>query len=134
MSTGGGPAAGAREVQVDSSESRVGYPAFFPPRWAPVASGIICLLALADSAYLTYAHYTAAKIFACSTSGFVNCSAVTTGPYSEIIDIPVAVLGLAWSFGMLMLCSPPAWRASVWEAPGWRSIAPWVSRLRLAGS
>ncbi len=107
-----------------------------PPRWAPPASFAICLLALADSAYLTYAHYTAARIFACpiSSHSFVNCAAVTTGPYSKVFGVLVAVLGLVWSAAMLALCSPPAWRAPQWRAERWRALAPWAGRLRLVGS
>jgi len=106
------------------------------PRWVPPASFAICLLALADSAYLTYAHYAAAKIFACpiSSHSFVNCASVTTGPYSQILGVPVAVLGLLWSTGMAVLCCPPAWRAPLWQAERWARLAPWVPRVRLAGS
>ncbi len=85
---------------------------------------VICAIALADSAYLTWIHYTNPAGLACSTSGFVNCTAVTTSIYSHPFGIPVAVAGLAWSFVMLLLCSPQGWRAS----------ARWVSPVRLAGS
>jgi uncharacterized membrane protein len=106
------------------------------PRWAALASTVICVLAFADSAYLTYAHYVGPRALYCSYNpkSFVDCSAVTTGPYSEVFGIPVAVLGLAWSAGMLVLCSPWAWRAPLWEGPAWRRWAPWVGRLRLLGS
>ncbi|MGC8625944.1 MAG: vitamin K epoxide reductase family protein [Acidimicrobiales bacterium] len=106
------------------------------PRWVPPTSFAICLLALADSAYLTYAHYAAAKIFACpiSSHSFVNCASVTTGPYSSILGVPVAVLGLLWSTGMAVLCCPFAWRAQQWRAERWARLAPWVGRVRLAGS
>ena len=49
---------------------------------------------------------------------------MTTSIYSHPFGIPVAVAGLAWSFVMLLLCSPQGWRAS----------ARWVSPVRLAGS
>ena len=90
----------------------------------PITSTIICVIALADAAYLTYIHYTNPAGLACSTRGFINCTAVTTSIYSHPFGIPVAVAGLVWSFGMLLLCSP-------W---GWRASSRWVSPLRLAGS
>ena len=99
-------------------------PAIIPSRWVPFASTLICVLAVLDSSYLTYAHFTSATILACSTKGFVNCALVTTSVYSHFLGLPVSVLGLAWSIGMLVLCNPWAWRA----------VSPWVGRIRLLGS
>ena len=126
---GGGPSADGGEA--DDSDLAV-----VAPRWAVVASPLICLLALADSAYLTYAHFTTPAVLFCSANpnSFVDCSAVTTGPYSYAFGIPVAVEGVAWCVGMLLLCSPWAWRAPLWQSARWRSVAPWVGRLRLTGS
>lgn len=98
-------------------------PALVPPRWAPIASTVICLLAFADSAYLAFIHYTNPAGLFCSTKGFINCTAVTTSVYSHPFGIPVVVPGLIWSFAMLVLCSP-------W---GWRSSSRWASPLRFAG-
>ena len=97
-----------------------------PPRWAAPLSGTLCMLALADTAYLTYAHFTTATVLACPSNpkGFVDCAAVTTSSYSHPFGIPVVIPGLIWCAAMLVLCSPPAWRA----------VSPWASRLRLAGS
>lgn len=111
-------------VDTDPPGSAPKRPALVPPGWVPITSTIICVIALADSAYLTYIHYTNPGGLHCSTSGFINCTAVTTSIYSHPFGIPVAVAGLAWSFVMLLLCSPQAWRAS----------ARWVSPVRLAGS
>lgn len=100
-------------------------PALVPPRWVPPVSTIICALALVDSAYLAWLHFFHTKsVPYCTTGGLVNCEAVTTSIYSRFLGLPVSALGLAWSVGMLVLCSPPAWRAS----------SPWVGRLRLLGS
>jgi uncharacterized membrane protein len=99
-----------------------------PPSWVPWASSAICALAFADSAYLTYAHYTSASALVCSTKGFVNCAAVTTSAYSHPLGIPVAVAGLAWCFVMGVLCSPWGWRSA--QVRWW----PWVGRLRAAGA
>jgi uncharacterized membrane protein len=82
------------------------------PRWVSPASMIITVLAVADSAYLTYAHFTTPKVLICSTKGFIDCAAVTTSSYSHPFGIPVAVAGLLWSVAMLVLCTPRAWRAA----------------------
>jgi len=95
-----------------------------PPHWAPTASMVISVLAAASSAYLTYSHFTATKLLACPTKGFVDCAAVTNSPYSHPFGIPVAPAGLGWSLVMLVLCTPWAWRAS----------SPWLRRGRLAGT
>ncbi len=112
------------ERNADSQYADLPRPYLVPPRWAPVTTTILCLIALADSAYLTYIHYTNPTGLACSTKGFINCTAVTTSIYSHPFGVPVAVAGLIWSAAMLVLCSP-------W---GWRAVSPWVSRLRLAGA
>jgi uncharacterized membrane protein len=41
-----------------------------------------------------------------------NCEKVTQSPQSEILGIPVAMLGLAFFVPMLLLCLPPAWRSA----------------------
>ncbi len=133
----GRPGRPAQETAAEGpGETQDGGPVLLAPRWAVFTSFALCLLALADSAYLTYTHYAAARIFACPVNphSFVDCAAVTTGPYSKAFGIPVAVLGLAWSAAMLVLCSPPAWRAPLWQAPRWRGLAPWAGRARLVGS
>ena len=100
------------------------HPYLVPPGWVPVTTTVLCLIALADSAYLTFIHYTNPTGLACSTKGFINCTAVTTSIYSHPFGVPIAVAGLIWSAALLVLCSPWAWRA----------VSPWFSRLRLAGS
>jgi uncharacterized membrane protein len=95
-----------------------------PPGWVPITSTVLCVLAFLDSADLTYAHYSTAKVLFCPSNGYINCGLVTTSVYSHPFGIPIAPVGLAWSAAMLALCSPWAWRAA----------SPWVSRARLAGS
>ncbi len=95
-----------------------------PPRWVAPASMIITVLAMADSAYLTYADFTTPKVLICSTKGFMDCAAVTTSSYSHPFGIPVAPVGLVWSVAMLALCTPWAWRAA----------SPWLRWVRLAGT
>jgi len=120
----GNPPPGVPEEPEDLDGGR----AVVPPRWVPLTTSVICALALVDSAYLTYTHYSATSPLACPTHGFIDCGLVTTSSYSHPFGIPVAVAGLAWSIVMLGLCSPWAWRV---RRPPW---VPWVSRARLAGS
>jgi uncharacterized membrane protein len=82
----------------------------------------LCLVGLAVSGYLTFEHYSASTTLACPESATINCVKVTSSSYSELVGIPVALLGLLFFLGLTPLCLPVAWRAA----------SPWPSRLRLA--
>ena len=63
------------------------------------------------SAYLTYTHFTDAPILGCSESSFVNCTSVTTSSQATLFGfLPVALAGLAFFVGMLVLSLPAVWR------------------------
>jgi uncharacterized membrane protein len=110
--------------EVDGRPREDRRPALLVPGWVPVASTVICLLAVADAGYLTYVHFFTKKFpFCVMGGGLINCGAVTTSIYSKFLGMPVSLLGLLWAVGMLVLCSPPAWKAS----------SPWVGRVRLLG-
>jgi uncharacterized membrane protein len=94
-----------------------------PTRWAPLTSTVLCLLGLGASVYLTFEHFSSSTSFVCPESATVNCVKVTTSSYSELLGVPVAVLGLLFFIGLTPLCLPVAWRAA----------SPWPGRLRLAG-
>ncbi|MGH9069897.1 MAG: vitamin K epoxide reductase family protein [Acidimicrobiales bacterium] len=96
-------------------------------RWLPLTATGIAVLGIADGVYLTVAHFTTAAILACSGTGFVNCAKVTTSAQSEIVGIPVAVLGLAYFVAMTVLNLPQCWRAE-------GDLGAWLARLRLAGA
>jgi uncharacterized membrane protein len=115
-------AAPAPPTGPDLDEDREPFPA--TPRWPPVAGLVICVLGLADSAYLTYAHYTSAANLACSTKGFIDCAAVTTSSYSHILGFPVSVLGLVYFAFMTPLMLPVAWRSRL----------RWLRLVRVAAS
>ncbi|GAA0589479.1 vitamin K epoxide reductase family protein [Kribbella sandramycini] len=83
----------------------------------------LSVLGVVVSAYLTYEHFTAGTTLACPETGVVNCMKVTSSKYSELLGIPVAVLGLLFFVGMTALSLPALWRTP----------SPWPSRLRLAG-
>jgi len=79
-------------------------------RWQPVATLLLSLFGLGVSIYLTVTHFDKVALV-CSDSGTINCAKVTTSPQSEIVGIPVAMLGLAFFVPMIALCLPAAWRA-----------------------
>jgi uncharacterized membrane protein len=61
-------------------------------------------LGLVISAYLTATHYFAEQVpLACSTGGIVDCEQVTNSAESMVGPLPVAVLGLVWFAGFLLL-------------------------------
>ncbi len=74
---------------------------------------IFSLLGLADSIYLTIAHYTAPTILACPESKFINCAKVTTSQYANVHGIPIVFLGLIFFVVMIGLQSPMAWKSSL---------------------
>jgi len=79
-----------------------------PPRWVPWVALLLSLLGLADSAYLTVTHYSHTVLF-CPSSGFVNCTAVTTSAESKLLGIPVALLGLLFFVAMTIINLPALW-------------------------
>jgi uncharacterized membrane protein len=87
-----------------------------------VSSLALSLAGLAVSAYLTYEHYSASATLACPDTGAINCVKVTSSSYSELLGIPVALLGLLYFVGVTALCLPQAWRRQ----------EPWVFWVRLA--
>ncbi|MHB1987602.1 MAG: vitamin K epoxide reductase family protein [Acidimicrobiales bacterium] len=95
-------------------------------RWRPIATTVVCLVGLGLACFLTYGHYfdQGAITNSCplgSSSGEINCGAVTTSPESIIFGLPVALYGLAYFAVMLAMCVPRAWR----------STSRWLARARL---
>ncbi|MFC6707714.1 vitamin K epoxide reductase family protein [Flexivirga alba] len=80
------------------------------PRWLAPTTLVLSVLGLADSAYLTFEHYSGSTSLACSDSGTVDCAKVTTSQWSSIAGVPVALLGLLFFVGMTVLCLPQVWR------------------------
>jgi uncharacterized membrane protein len=74
---------------------------------------VLSLLGLADSTYLTIAHFQQSILnTTCSTSGAVNCLKVTTSPQSHVFGIPVAILGLAFYVVFTVINLPALWKTS----------------------
>jgi uncharacterized membrane protein len=82
------------------------------PTWRIALSGVLSLLGLGLSTYLTVAHFVGVGILECAGNGVVDCAKVTTSAQSYVFGIPVAVLGLGYWVVMTALNSPWAWRAA----------------------
>ncbi len=82
------------------------------PRWAVVASGLLSLVGLGISTYLTIAHFVGVQALACNANSIVNCEVVTTSAQSTLLGIPVAILGLCYFVVAVPFYSPWAWRSS----------------------
>lgn len=94
--------------------------------WRPITALVLSILGLADSAYLTYEHFTGNHSLVCSSNSVVNCEKVTEGSWSYIhlhfVQIPVALLGLVFFVAMLALNLPAMWRSTL----------EWIAWVRLA--
>ena len=80
------------------------------PGWVPPSSLALALAGLAVSVYLTIEHYTAGTTLACPENATVNCVKVTTSRYSQVLGVPVAVLGVVFFVVAAALCLPRVWR------------------------
>lgn len=99
-------------------------PTSVPPRWAAPTSLALVALGLVVSAFLSYESLTAAKVLACPVGSTIDCSKVTSSPWSKLMGVPVSYLGLLFFVGMAVLCTKAAWERG----------APWVQQLRLVGA
>ncbi len=91
------------------------------PPWAVIVTFLLSLIGLGISVYLSIAHFDK-QILACSSTGLVNCQAVTSSPQSYAFGVPVAFLGVVNFVVMSVLNSP-------W---GWRVKNYWVHVVRFA--
>jgi uncharacterized membrane protein len=80
-------------------------------RWQPLATLVLSIAGLGIATYLTITHFDKVALV-CSDTGSINCAKVTTSPQSEIVGIPVAMLGLVFFIPMIALCLPAAWRSA----------------------
>jgi uncharacterized membrane protein len=79
-------------------------------KWISFLGLIFSTLGIADTVYLTITHYSTTITLACPDTGFINCQKVTTSSYSEILGVPVALLGLLFFVAMLIVQTPWSWR------------------------
>jgi uncharacterized membrane protein len=82
------------------------------PSWAIGVTWALATVGLGISIYLTIVHFDTSIRLACSETGAINCTRVTTSGESYFLGIPVAVLGLFQYVAMVGLCSPWAWRSA----------------------
>jgi uncharacterized membrane protein len=101
-------------------------------RWAPPITFVLSLAGLGASIYLTYTHFHPAALI-CHASSHINCAEVTTSSQSEIFNhIPVAIAGLAFYAGMVVLMSPWVWRIAD-PRIGWLRLAAVVTGIGMVG-
>jgi len=81
------------------------------PNWVPRSSLAVCIAGLVIAGYLTLEHFTGATTFACPQIGTINCVKVTTSSYSNMVGVPVALLGLLYFGALTLMCLPAAWRS-----------------------
>jgi uncharacterized membrane protein len=82
------------------------------PSFAILTGLVLCVAGLAVSGYLTIEHFDHAVTLACPETGRINCQKVTTSQYSEVLGIPVALLGLGYFAVTAALMTPAAWRST----------------------
>ncbi len=99
-----------------------------PTGWVGLVAFALSLLGVGISTYMTIAHFTEAAILACSGTGELSCTAVTTSPQSWFFGVPVVLWGLGFFVVMAILTSPPLWRRST------RSLALIRTLLVLVGT
>ncbi len=80
-------------------------------RWQPLTTLALSVIGLGVATYLTVTHFDKHAL-ACVSNATFSCEKVTTSPQSEILGIPVAMLGLAFFVPMIALCLPAAWRTT----------------------
>jgi len=95
-------------------------------RWAVATTFLLSLVGLGISIYLTITHFRP-MLLVCSSTGTIDCAAVTTSAQSSFLGVPVAILGLANFVVMSVLNSPWGWRARAY----WIHVARFV--LAIAG-
>jgi uncharacterized membrane protein len=85
----------------------------------------LALIALIVSGHLTVDHYSSTSDVACSASGLMDCGLVTSSPQSEILGVPVALLGVGWALAMLVLSVPRLWYSDRRPVRTVRAVLAW---------
>lgn len=70
------------------------------PRWILVSFLALGFLGFIDTSYLTVSHYTGSEL-SCTLTG--GCGEVTGSEYSTIFGVPLALLGLLYYLGIVIL-------------------------------
>ncbi|WP_067833150.1 vitamin K epoxide reductase family protein [Actinomadura kijaniata] len=80
------------------------------PRWFTLPAWVLTLAGLGISVYLTVAHYNKGAMV-CTTSSTIDCHSVTNSDYSDLLGIPLPLLGLGFFVAFAVLITPPALRS-----------------------
>lgn len=80
-------------------------------RFIPLSTLVLSVFGVVVSVYLTIDHFSAETTLLCPANATLNCAKVTESAQSKFLGIPVAVLGLAFFIGMVILTLPAMWRA-----------------------
>ena len=80
---------------------------------------VLSVIGVIGSAYSTYEHYqlisdSSSGSF-CDISAEVSCSAVNSSPYSEVMGIPTALIGLVWFIILVILCYGVELKHKFWK-------------------
>lgn len=93
------------------------------PRWPAWSGSVLSVIGFGLAGYLTFEHFTSSSSLSCPAGGgIINCFKVTTSIYSEILGVPVAVLGLVFFAVMIGLQLPRTWRSDL-RALTWARVA-----------
>lgn len=80
------------------------------PLWFMVPAWALTLAGLGISVYMTITHFNQG-VLVCSSNSKVDCHAVTTSEYGELLGIPLGILGIAFFVGFAILITPFALRS-----------------------
>ena len=64
---------------------------------------MLLILGIIDSIYLTIVHFHPGALFCPSIAGVINCHNVLTSAFSDVLGIPLAILGLVWFLVMMFI-------------------------------
>ncbi len=81
------------------------------PTWAIATTFVLSLIGLGLSTYLTITHFEPHLLVCPPIATIIDCQKVTTSAQSNILGIPVAILGLGNYVVMTALNSPWAWHS-----------------------
>ncbi|MEI6494946.1 MAG: vitamin K epoxide reductase family protein [bacterium] len=92
--------------------------------WLVAIFLVLSFIGFADASFLTISHYTT-KSVPCVISSF-DCNKVTSGPYSTILGIPVALFGVGYYLILFVMTLAYLDRR-------YQKILLWASRFTIVG-
>lgn len=101
------------------------------PRWGGIAASVV---GLCSSAYLFSRKVDGSGAALCNVSDVLNCDVVNNSPASELVGLPIALMGVGWFGGLLFAgLVPPRGLARYGHVLGLGSalVAPWCVWLAI---